>query len=147
MKLYVSGSWHEQQNARTLIEVMREAGHEIVLDWTSPEHQARSKAEQYRAIIDAVKRCDAVVVSLQDYEQRLASATYSIISGAMFLGKSLIVLDPAKLTRENRNREGHPVHPAFNHLFGIGFSEDPIVHWVTTLEDAMDLLQSVPDHT
>lgn len=140
MRLFVTGSWYHRDKPINIMDVLRERGHEIVLDWTQSAHLDKPKKDQYNAILEAVRTADAVVASLEGYEHRMESATFYMIAAALFLRKRLIVMDPAKLTRHTTNVEGVPVHPAFNNLIGLGLYTDPCCSWVTTIEEAIDML-------
>lgn len=134
--IHWSGSWYEQGKQASMRETFESKGYKVLCDWTSPEHQAKSKVDQWEAITDAIRNADAVFFSFEDMEHRTQSATFAQFFQATFIRKPVVVYDPAKATREHRNRSGQPVHPAFSHLMGHPLYDHDNVAWVDKLDDA-----------
>lgn len=73
-------------------------------------------------------------------EERTSSATFAQFHMAMAYEKSIVVYDPERDHRTNRDKQGNPVHPNFNHLMGKALVHSPLVQWVTTTQQVLECI-------
>lgn len=142
--VHFSGSWHSQPGCKSLKEEIEACGYRIACDWLSDKHQSRPEwPEQYDAVAKAIEVADVLFLSFDGMEDRASSATFAQFHMAMALKKQIIVYDPAKETREFRDRQGVPVHPAFGHLMGKPLYNSQRVLW---LSDKTKALEAIAPH-
>lgn len=140
--VHTSGSWFRQGKQQDTMQWLRDNGFDVVCDWTSKEHQEKSKAQQLLAIYKAIETCDICYFSFEGMEDRTHSATFfQFAIAAARLDKPVIVYDPAKATRSGSS--AHPsAHPALNNLMGHALHLE-LVHWTDNLADAQEKLKSI----
>jgi len=95
-----------------------------------------------RKVLPDTHRGTAAVQDLTSVQCTRSSATFAQFNMAMALGKQIIVYDPDKLTRSNRDRQDNPVHRAFNHLMGAAMVHSPAVLWLTDRTEALEAIAS-----
>ena len=143
INIHSSGSWFEptthQENVKALYKYS-DITVRVLCDWTTPEHTNKSKPDQWHAIVDAIKNCDVVLLSFEDMDERTHSATFAqFFIASAIKNKRIVVYDPAKLTRSNRNKHGFSVHPSFNHMMALPMYDDasfPNVAWIADKSEA-----------
>ena len=117
--VHFSGNWYNQDTGHDMLDMLRRAGYSVLVDWTTPEHQHKPKAEQYEAIVDAINACDVVLISLEGMADRMWSATTAQLYMALGIKhKNIIVYDPDMPTRDKANSCGMNLHPSMVHLMG-----------------------------
>lgn len=128
--MFFTGSWYLQDAAVNMITWMKTNGFDIILDWTSAEHHAKSRFEQRNAILEAIRDADVFVCNLTGYEDRLVSASFLQCAITDANRTPMVIIDPLRDTRERPilSREipdRVPTHhPAFMNVMG-SFLTDP----------------------
>jgi hypothetical protein len=140
--VHMSGSWFDPITARDTIRSLQthpDANILVYCDWTSIDHTNKPTSEQWRVINNAIKMCDVLYFSFEHMEKRIYSATFvQFFIASTIKDKRIVVYDPAKQTRTNRNLKGFPVHPSFNHLMALPLYSDqfPNIAWIANQDEA-----------
>lgn len=176
--LHVAGSWYHNDEYLAHRKTFEDMGYDIPLNHVSEAHTSKSKEEQNTALIDSMYTADVCFFDFGNMEDRTSSSTFiqfeqayalhHILRTRQGVNKPIVVLDPAKKTREPNN------HPFFNNVSGRCLTGEPVflprmteqteqtwkarhpsptiheplpaVSWVDSAQEAMDLLKLHMDH-
>jgi nucleoside 2-deoxyribosyltransferase len=125
MKLFIAGKVGKEEEARKVMEMVREAGHEITFDWTSIPHlrpyEKNEEMSKNAAILEAqaASKCDALIL-LADEK---GVGMYVELGIALANGKPVFVI----------GGEGIPTMFLFH----------PLVQRVKTVREALSLLKTL----
>lgn len=112
----------------------------IACDWTSEKHkERRAWPEQYNALTSAIKVADVVFLSFEGSEE----TSYFVFAQfyiAMSQNKQIIVHDPNRNVRDNKDDDGNAVPPSFDHIMGKALTSSPNVLWIADREEALDAI-------
>jgi hypothetical protein len=135
--IHTAGSWYDTAAQADINKVMIDKGFDLY-DWTSDEHQRKTKMDQYWALVESIQRADVAFFSFAGMDKRTSSATFAQFNiAAAIRGKRIIVYDPDKTDRSADNALRQPLHTAFIHLMGHALYEMDNVLWTADKETAL----------
>ena len=118
MKLYVAGGWPFRHSINEYVNTLKSLGYEIVSNWISRENGINTISD-YEANaqhdIDEVKKCDCLVVCLED-DKYAYRGSYTEIGCALGLNKPIIAICSGTVVHESDSLDSFS-HYCMNNVF------------------------------